>query len=135
MFCSGSYSLIIIYLVLGLLLISSDFSKLGGHLKRLIYLASDRGLPSRYLPISLVSFYLTVAPVPVSGWYIFCGPIHQLTLSGVSPAVCPWMHGLSSLFIKADLFDDKFSNFNLSLWSAIIRLLYSVSIIPQKFLD
>ena len=32
----GKISLIIIYLVLGLLLISSDFSKLGGHLKRLI---------------------------------------------------------------------------------------------------
>ena len=37
MFCSGKrFTLIIIYLVSGLLPISSDFSKLGGHLKRLI---------------------------------------------------------------------------------------------------
>ena len=96
---------IIIYLVVELLPISSDFSKLGGHLKRLIYLAFSRGLPGRYFSTPPVSSYLTFAPSPVIFQSIgsllgintpFCGPIHQLTLSGVSPATCPRMHGLSS---------------------------------------
>ncbi len=114
---------IIICLVLGLLPISSDFSSSADTSNACFNLASGRGLPSRYLPISLVKllthrctiaceinpsavFWIKDLPLPH-----FCGPIRQLTLPGVSPAVCPWMHGLSS------------QDSNLS--RAIIRLLYS----------
>ena len=57
---------IIICLVLGLLLISSDFSEVGGHLYNLpVNLASDWGLPDRYFSIPSVSSYLAIAPSPV----------------------------------------------------------------------
>ena len=79
MFCSGKFSLIIIYLVLGLLPISSDFSGSADTSSTWVNLASDWGLASRYLPIPLVKLLThrctiacdiksigSIVPVPLS---------------------------------------------------------------------
>ena len=71
MFCfstlrSGAiYTPIIICLVLGLLLISSDFSSSADTSNACFNLASDRGLPGIYFSVYPVSSYLTFAPSPV----------------------------------------------------------------------
>ena len=41
------------------------FQKMAGHLSLLVNLAPDRSLPCRYLSISQVVFYTTVAPEPI----------------------------------------------------------------------
>ena len=66
MFCSEYKLLIIICLVLGLLLISSDFSSLADTSNACFNLASARGLPEQYFSILTVSSYLAIAPLPVS---------------------------------------------------------------------
>lgn len=62
---------------------------MAGHLNLLVDLAPNRGLPSRYLSISLVVFYTTVAPEPTSRLFTFLwhyphGRPHR-TLSGDLP--------------------------------------------------
>ena len=83
------------------------FPKMANNLSLRLNLASDRGLPSRYLPIPLVKLLThrcTIAcGIKPIGSSHFCGTIRRLTTPGVSPAVCSWMHGLSSPEIQARL--------------------------------
>ena len=76
------------------------FRKTAGHLSFSVNLALNRGLPGRYLSISPVVSYTTVAPLPVSkrsiGGHHFCGTILTVTCTGRYPAVCPLVPGLSS---------------------------------------
>ena len=137
MFCSELILLIIICLVLGLLPISSDFFRLGGHLKRLFQscirsgvawpillstagellphlctIACDKNPSAVFWENFVILLHLTCNKFSkINNIFTpFCGPFRQLTLPGVSPAVCPWMHGLSSQ--------------GNNLPRAIIRLLY-----------
>ena len=66
MFCSGYITLIIICLVLGLLLISSDFLGSADTSNARSILHPTGGCLNRYLSIPSVSSYLAIAPLPVS---------------------------------------------------------------------
>lgn len=68
------------------------FQKMAGHLSLLVNLAPDRSLPCRYLSISQVVFYTTVAPEPKEsiGLFTFLWHLSDSCLWRMLSVGLPW---------------------------------------------